>query len=218
MNSIHNISVLIYEDKTFLREALALLINGTPGFSCCGSFSNAGDLINDINRLKPDVVLMDIDMPGINGIEAVEKIRKVYPELPVLMQTVFEENEKIFRAICSGANGYILKNTSPAEMLDSIKTVFNGGAPMSPTVAAKVLQMFRNRSFTEEQIKNDYQLTDREKNILQQLVNGNTTKQIAAIFNISVDTVRFHFKNIYHKLRVNTQAEAVAKTLKERII
>ncbi|HNR19130.1 MAG TPA: response regulator transcription factor [Bacteroidia bacterium] len=213
-----NISVLIYEDKTFLRDGLKLLIGGTPGFECAGAFANCNEVVKDIHQLKPDVVLLDIEMPGINGIEAVEKIRKVYAELPLLMQTVFEENEKIFQSICAGANGYILKNTPPAEMLEAIKTVYNGGAPMSPAVAARVLQMFRNRNFNEQAVKEDYQLTEREKNILQQLVDGNTTKQIASIFNISVDTVRFHFKNIYQKLHVNTQAEAVAKTLKERIV
>ena len=210
------ISVAIFEDNLLLRESLFQLINGTEGFICVGAFSNCKDILHDINKSQPQVVLMDIQMPGITGIEGVKLIKEQFPEIKIIMQTVVEDEDKIFVSICNGASGYLLKNTSPSRLLEAIKEVHAGGAPMTPSIAQKVLEKFRNQS--PQISKESSDLTNREKEILECLVNGMSYKMIAAHCNISIDTVRHHIRNIYDKLHVNSKSEAVAKAIKGKIV
>jgi len=210
------IRVTLFEDNKSLRQSLYQLINGSNGFSCVGAFEDCLDLIKNIEETKPDVVLMDIEMPGINGIEAVGLLREKYPHLKILMQTIFEDSEKIFQSILAGASGYILKNTSPSRFLEFIKETYEGGAPMSPTVATKVLKMMVEHSPSAK--VNSFNLSDREKEILSCLVKGMSYKLIADACFISIDTVRGHIRNIYEKLHVHSMGEAIAKAIKNRIV
>jgi DNA-binding NarL/FixJ family response regulator len=181
-----------------------------------GTFANCSNLLKNIRETQPDIVLMDIGMPGINGIEAVKIIREKYPNLKILMQTVFEENEKIFDSILAGANGYILKNTTSSRILEAIQEIYEGGAPMSPSIATKVLKMMgRPMADPKDETSN---LSDREKEILSCLVNGMSYKLIADACLISIDTVRGHIRNIYEKLQVHSKGEAVAKAIKGNIV
>lgn len=211
-----NIRVTIFEDNSSLRKSLFQLIDGSDGFKCVGAFEDCLNLLKDIEETKPDVVLMDIQMPGINGIEAVRMLREKYPQLKVLMQTIFEDNEKIFNSILAGASGYILKNTSPTRFLDFIKETYEGGAPMSPTVATKVMKMVVEQS-PNTKVSN-FNLTEREKEILSCLVKGMSYKLIADACFISIDTVRGHIRNIYEKLHVHSKGEAVAAAIKGKIV
>jgi DNA-binding NarL/FixJ family response regulator len=211
-----NIKVVIFEDNNSLRKSLFQLIDGSDGFTCVGAFEDCLNLLKDIENTKPDVVLMDIEMPGIKGIEAVRILREKYPDLKILMQTIFEDDEKIFNSILAGASGYILKNTSPTRFLDFIKETYEGGAPMSPSVATKVLKMVVQQSPSVK--PNDFNLSEREKEILSCLVKGMSYKLIADTCNISIDTVRGHIRNIYEKLHVHSKGEAVATAIKSRIV
>lgn len=204
--------VAIFEDNRLLREMLSELISGTQGLSCVGSFTDANNAIQKIQRNLPDVILMDIEMPGINGIEAVKIIKQHYPKILIIMQTVIEDDDHIFDAICSGASGYLLKTTAPARLLEAIQEASLGGSPMSPSVARKVLEKFS--MFRLQSQKQEFDLSDREKEILQHLVKGMSYKMIADACFVSIDTVKFHIKNIYDKLHVNSKAEAVAKAFK----
>lgn len=210
------IKVIIFEDSQSLRVSLFHLINGSPGFKCVGAYEDCLEMMANIIKNKPDVVVMDIQMPGINGIEAVSMLREKYPDLKILMQTIFEDEGKIFQSILAGASGYILKNTSPARILEFIKETYEGGAPMSPTVATKVLKMMVQQSPAGNQ--SSFDLSDREKEILSFLVEGMSYKMIADAGSISLDTVRSHIKNIYEKLHVHSKGEAVAKAIKSRIV
>jgi DNA-binding NarL/FixJ family response regulator len=210
------IRVTVFEDYKLLRDGLFHLINGTSDLTCTGAYPDCNKLIPRIEQSKPDVILMDIKMPGITGIEAVKIIRAHDPSIRILMQTVFEEEDKIFSAICSGASGYILKKTAPAVLLNSIREVFNGGAPLTGIIAEKVLQMFKKIS--APQTDDCPTLSVREKEILSHLVNGMSYKMIADVCSISYDTVRFHMKNIYEKLHVNSMTEAVAKAINQHIV
>ena len=210
------IRVVIFEDSQSLRISLFHLINESPGFKCVAAHEDCLNLLEDIAKDGPDIVLMDIQMPGINGIEAVGMLKEKYPNLKILMQTIFEDNEKIFQSILAGASGYILKNTSPARILEFIKETYEGGAPMSPTVATKVLKMMVQQSPAGKQ--SSFDLSDREKEILSFLVEGMSYKMIADAGSISLDTVRSHIKNIYEKLHVHSKGEAVAKAIKSRIV
>jgi DNA-binding NarL/FixJ family response regulator len=211
-----DIRVVIFEDNVLLRESLYQLINGTAGLSCAGVFANCDNIIFNIKKTAPQVVLMDIQMPGKNGIEGVRLIHEQFPEIKIIMQTVVEDDEKIFASICNGASGYLLKNTTPARLLQAIVEVNEGGAPMTPAIAQKVLEKFRRQSSTSSNELND--LSDREKQILECLVEGMSYKMISAECKISVDTVRFHIRNIYDKLHVSSKSEAVAKALKRNIL
>ena len=209
------IKVTIFEDNKSLRMGLYQLINGSEGFECAGAFENCLNLLEDIKSTHPDVVLMDIQMPGINGIEAVRILHEKYPDLKILMQTIFEESDKIFQSILAGASGYILKNTSPSRILDFIKETYDGGAPMSPSVATKVLKMVGQQP--PEKV-NTFNLSEREKEILSCLVKGMSYKLIADACFISIDTVRGHIRNIYEKLHVHSKGEAIAAAIKDRIV
>jgi DNA-binding NarL/FixJ family response regulator len=209
------IKVTVFEDNRSLRQGLYQLINGSEGFECVGAFEDCLNLLKDIANTKPDVVLMDIQMPGINGIEAVNILHEKYPDLKILMQTIFEESDKIFQSILAGASGYILKNTSPSRILDFIKETYEGGAPMSPSVATKVLKMVGQQA--QEKV-NTFNLTEREKEILSCLVKGMSYKLIADACFISIDTVRGHIRNIYEKLHVHSKGEAIVAAIKGKIV
>lgn len=210
------IRVAIFEDNRSLREGLAAMIGGTPGFECVGAFPNCNNLLKNVSQAKPDVILMDIEMPGINGIEAVALIKEEFPDLKVLMETIFDDDEKIFSSICAGAEGYILKHTSPAEILEAIEEIHEGGSPMTPSIANRVLKMVKQRP--EIGNKESFDLTDREKEILTCLVKGMSYKMVADTCFISIETVNVHIKNIYRKLQVHSKSEAVAKAIKGRIV
>ena len=208
-----SIRVAIFEDNYLLRDGYYQLINGMPGFNCVSAYDNAADVIFKIKRSEPDVVLMDIDMPGISGIEAVRIIKENFPHIHIIMQTVFEDDDKIFRAIQAGAGGYILKKTPPSKILEAISEVYNGGAPMTPSIAGKTLQLFR-AGIKPLPDKKQAQLNERQTEILECIVNGMSYKLIAEKLFISVDTVRYHVKNIYEILQVHSRFELINKQRK----
>lgn len=206
-------SLLIYEDNSRLRELLQMLLNDEVNFKVKASFDNCNQVIADMLQYEPDMVIMDIDMPGMSGIEGVKFIKQTKPETRVVMYTVFEDDERIYQSICNGADGYLLKNTTPIKLLQALNDLNEGNTPMSPFVAQRVFNYFRL-----QQVKPNYQLTRREQEILQLLVLGNSYKMIAGQCFISIDTVKRHLQNIYAKLHVSCGTEAVAKALKERIV
>ena len=193
-----------------------MLISATPGFTCIGTYPDCRDMLIYLESDVPDVVLMDIEMPGMNGIEAVKLIKQHFPEVQILMQTMFDDDDYIFEAICSGASGYILKTTTPLGYTEAIKNVHAGGSPMSPSIARKVFELFKTNLATQVDV--NYNLTDKEKEILQNLVKGKSYKMIAEEMSISTETVKTHMKNIYTKLHVNSNTEAVVKAIKDKII
>jgi DNA-binding NarL/FixJ family response regulator len=208
------IRVAIFEDNKLVRDALQAILSGTPGYSCTGVFADGNRWEPDIKRSEPDVVLMDIEMPGLNGIEITKHICDKFPDVKILIQTVFNDSEKIFQALCAGASGYILKNDPPHKYLDAINEVYNGGAPMSSTVAKKMLGFFANKNIILVSPGNtDYQLSDREKELLRLMVEGHDYKTIAGKAFISYETVRTHVKHIYSKLHVASRSEAVMKAI-----
>ncbi|HYK45799.1 MAG TPA: response regulator transcription factor [Parafilimonas sp.] len=208
--------LLIYEDNPQFREGLTMLINGTIGFEVLAAFKNCNHVVDEVEAFKPDVVLMDIDMPGTNGLQGLKLIREHNTDVKVLMLTVFDDNKNVFEALKAGANGYILKKTQPAKLLEYIQDAQTGGAPMTSSIATQVLKMFSEvHSKTPDE---NYDLSDREKEVLQLLVNGYSYKMIAAEMFISIDTVRSHIKKIYEKLQVNSKGEAVAKAFRNRIV
>lgn len=210
------IRVAIFEDNKLVRDALEAILNGTPGFTCCGISADGNRWEEDIKRSTPDVVLMDIEMPGMNGIEVAQHINDVFPHIKILIQTVFNDSEKIFQALCAGASGYILKNDPPHKYLEAINEVYNGGAPISPSVAKKVLGFFANKNvMLTAPGSTDFQLSDREKEILHLMVEGHNYKTIADKSFISYETVRTHVKHIYKKLHVASRSEAVLKAIQQ---
>jgi len=208
------VSIVIFEDNTRLRESLTILLDGVEGYTVCGSYENCEQAAAVIGRHRPDIVIMDIGMPGVDGIEGLRIIKEKYPDTCIIIHTVLEDEDRLFQCLCGGANGYILKNTSFVHLLDAIENVLHGGAPLSPTIAKKVLHSFQQVAPGRLQ----YHLTDREKEVLSQLVKGFSYKMIASNCHISVDTVRGHIRNIYSKLHVNCGREAVAKALRDRIV
>jgi DNA-binding NarL/FixJ family response regulator len=206
------VSIVLFEDNDRLRESLAYLLNSDTKYTVKGDFNNCNQAAGIIERLMPDVVLMDIDMPGKTGISGVAMVKQARPETAVIMYTVFEDDERLFQCLCAGANGYLLKKTPPARLFDAIQEVLEGGAPMSPIIARKVLNSFQQRT------DNQYNLTARETDVLQLLIKGNSIKIIADELNMAFDTVRSHLKKIYQKLHVNCGKEAIAKALKEKLI
>jgi DNA-binding NarL/FixJ family response regulator len=204
--------IVIFEDNDRLRESLAFLLK-MNNYDVVGDFNQCGEAETITRVYKPDVVLMDIDMPGETGIKGVSLVKEASPETSVIMYTVFEDDEKLFQCLCAGANGYLLKKTPPAKLFDAIQEVLEGGAPMSPSIAQKVLSTFRKKESS-----NKYNLTPREIEVLQWLVKGYSIKLIAAEMNLAFDTIRSHLKNIYQKLHVNCGKEAIAKALGERIV
>ena len=211
-----DIRVAIFEDNKLVRDALETILNGTPGYTCCGAFADGNHCMQDVKRSEPDVILMDIEMPGLSGIEVSKQLHEAYPDVKILIQTVFNDSEKIFNALCAGASGYILKNDSPIKYLEAINEVYNGGSPMNSMVAKKVLGFFANKNIIRiAPEENDYQLSLREKEILQLMTGGDNYKTIAGKAFISYETVRTHVKNIYKKLHVACRSEAVSKAMQQ---
>lgn len=209
------IKLLIYEDNPQLREGLTMLINGSEGFEVLAAFKNCDNVLPEVEAYKPDVILMDIDMPGVNGLEGLKKIRNINNDVKILMLTVFDDNKNVFSAIRNGASGYILKKTPPSRLLEYIAEAHTGGAPMTASVASQVLKMFSSMNNEKGE---DYNLSDREKQVLQLLVDGYSYKMVSSEMFIAIDTVRSHIKKIYEKLHVNSKSEAVAKAFKDKII
>ena len=208
------IKVIIFDDNDSLRDSIAMLLQDNADFTLAGGYSHCLDVIENIKSTKPDVVIMDIDMPGMNGIEGVKLVHKNFPSIQILMLTVFDDDEKVFAAIKAGAGGYILKNAEPQNLLHAISEVYNGGAPMTPGIAKKVLHQFQTILPEEEK---DYHLSIREKEVLSLLVDGLSYKMIAGKLNITYDTVRAHMKKIYEKLHVASMTEAVAKAINQKL-
>ena len=214
-----SIRVALFEDNKLVRESFEAILNGTDGFVCTGSFSSCNNLHIDLQKSRPEVVLMDIEMSGVNGIAATRIITQQYPEIKILIQTVFEDDDKIFAAICAGASGYILKKTSPAKLIDAISELYTGGAPMSPGIAAKVLYLFqRFAPGSKNDAEESAQLSQREKEILSLMMDGDNYHLIAEKLFISYDTVRTHVRNIYKKLHVTSVNQAIVKAFKQRLI
>jgi DNA-binding NarL/FixJ family response regulator len=209
------IRVAIIEDLREVREGLAMLISGTSGFLCVGRFRSMEAAIADLSSTHADVVLTDIGLPGMDGIAGIKILREQFPDLPCLALTVYDDDERIFAALCAGAVGYLLKNTQPTRLLESLREVKAGGAPMSPEVARRVITLFQN--FTPPQ-NAAYHLTPQEKELLKMLVEGHSYKTAAHEMKISVHTVSFHLRNVYEKLQVHSKSEAVAKALREHIL
>ena len=206
--------LLIFEDNARLRQSLELLLNDEKTFRVMASYPDCRNAIEAIEETAAELIVMDIDMPGMNGVEGVKMIKNTYPDVKVVMHTVFDDDTRIFDSICAGADGYLLKNTSPLQLIRSLEEVMEGGAPMSPFVAQKVFQHFR----TQPILNDDFKLTPREKEVLELLVKGNSYKMIANTCSVSIDTVKRHLQNIYHKLHVNCGTEAVAKAIRHRIV
>ena len=214
-----SLRIVIFDDNKNIRESITMLLSTLPDFEVVGSFSHVLDVIQDVKETKPDVVLMDIEMPGMSGIEAVKSIRKEFPQVQVLMQTVFEDDDRVFDSICAGASGYILKNHLNTRLVDAIQELQFGGSPMSPSIARKVLsKMQQVQQYIKPEQAPDYNLTPREKEVLACIVEGLSYKMIADRLTISYETVRSHVKKIYEKLHVASLTESVAKAINQRIV
>jgi DNA-binding NarL/FixJ family response regulator len=209
------IRVAIVEDQHEVREGLAVLINGTPGFKCTGNYRTMEEALRVLEKEPPDVLLTDLGLPLMSGTEGIRILKDRRPDLPILALTIYNDEEDIFEALCAGASGYLLKNTTPARLLDCIREVLDGGAPMSPEVARKVVRLFREIS---PPAKSDYQLTPQETELLKLMIEGHNYKSAAAKLGITINTVSFHVRNIYAKLQVHSKSEAVAKALRNRLI
>jgi len=214
MGEKEKMKIAVFEDNSNFRESLEFIIVTTPDMELCGSFEDTNRLLQRIEAIQPEVVLMDINIPGKNGIEAVKEIKDHFPSVQVCMQTVFEDDDKVFASLCAGASGYILKNTAPEKVLQAIREVAEGGAFFTPSIAKKILHNFHEQPAQAEYIK----LSEKEKEVLKYLVDGMSYKMIADKVNVSFHTIHSHIKNIYEKLHVNSKGEAVAKALKQKLI
>jgi len=209
------IKVAIIEDQRDIREGLAMMIKFTDGYHCTGGFRSMEEALEKISFDLPDIVMVDIGMPGMSGIEGIRLLKERYPAMLLLMLTVYDDDEMIFDALCAGASGYLLKKTPPARLIESLKEAMSGGAPMSPEVARRVIKLFREIRPPE---RADYKLTPHETRLLKLLVEGHNYKTAAAEVGVSVTTVAFHMRNIYEKLQVHSKSEAVAKALRNRLV
>lgn len=207
--------VALIEDRREIRTGLQALIGGTEGFACAEAFASMEEALPALTARPPDVVLADIGLPGMSGIEGLRLLRQRHPELPMLMLTVYDDDERIFDALCAGASGYLLKKTAPARLLESLREAAAGGSPMSPEVARRVIALFRE---VRPPAQADYDLTPHERRLLGMLVEGHNYKTAAAELGVSVNTVSFHVRHVYQKLQVHSRSEAVAKALRERIV
>ncbi|MBN1300788.1 MAG: response regulator transcription factor [Melioribacteraceae bacterium] len=211
------IRVSIVEDNNTIREGLAALIRGTQDYMCVGVYVDCESFLSELTTKKTDVVLMDIRLPGMNGIEGVKKAKLIDPDINILMLTIYEESNVVFEALCAGACGYLVKKTPPSRLLEAIKDAYDGGSPMSSHIARQVITLFQKN--VSINVKNEeYDLSEREKEVLNLLAEGNNYQEIADSLFISVDTVRHHIRNIYKKLHVHSQSEAVAKAIRKGLI
>ena len=209
------IRVAIVEDQHTIRQGLSVLIDGTPGFRCSGTYVSMEQALPEIGADPPTVVLVDIGLPGMSGIEGIRRLKEKHPALLMLVLTVYDDNDRIFDALCAGACGYLLKTTPPARLLESLREAVAGGAPMSPEVARRVIELFREFRPPE---RADYHLTPHEQRLLRMLVDGHNYKTAAAELGVSVNTVSFHMKHVYEKLQVHSKSEAVAKALRDHLV
>ena len=209
------IKVAVIEDRREIRDGLAALINGTEGYCCTGAFRSMEYALAGIGASLPDIVLVDIGLPGMSGIEGIRLLKERHPTLQFLILSIYDDDERIFEALCAGACGYLLKRTAPARLLESLKEVSEGGAPMSPEVARRVIRLFREIRPPKHA---DHQLTPHQTRLLKLLADGHNYKTAAAELGVTVDTIGFHLRHIYEKLQVHSKSEAVAKALRDRII
>jgi DNA-binding NarL/FixJ family response regulator len=207
--------IVIIEDERRIREGLAALINGTEGYKCAAAFGSMEEALARLWHDVPDVVLVDIGLPGMSGLDGLPELRQRYSEAALVMLTVYADDERIFDALCAGACGYLLKGTPPARLLESLREAKLGGAPMSPEVARRVISLFRT---VRPPRHVDYDLTPHELRLLKLLVDGHNYKSAAAELNVTFHTVAFHVQNIYEKLQVHSKSEAVAKAMRQRLI
>lgn len=212
------IKVVVFDDNNTRRDGLKLLIELSGNMECVGAFNDCRDVIKKVEVTQPDVVLMDIDMPNVNGIEGLKILRTQFPDLKILMQTVFEDDEKIFSCIQAGADGYILKKATPQDLIKGIEDIMNGGAAMTPSVARQVLRYVNTKENKSSQLQEEFKLTERETEILGHLVKGMSYKMIADQCNVSLATINTHIRHIYEKLQVNSGTEAVAKAIEHQIV
>lgn len=210
-----DLKVAVIEDQRDLREGLRMLISGSVGYRCTGTYPSMEEALYEISRDLPDVVLVDIGLPKMQGDEGIRVLKERYPNLVLIALTVFDDDELIFNAICAGASGYLLKKTPPSILLESLKEAMSGGAPMSPEVASRVLALFRG---VRPAYQADYNLTSQETDLMKMLVEGHNYKTAAAEMNVSISTISYHLQNIYRKLQVHSKTEAVAKALRSRIV
>jgi DNA-binding NarL/FixJ family response regulator len=208
------IRVAIYDDHPQRNDSLRLLLSRTEGLECVGTFPDCSNVVTDMDELHPDVVLMDIEMPNVNGIDGVSRIKQHYPNIRVIMQTVYEDEARIFASLQAGADGYLLKNAQPQKIIDSILEVYQGGASMTPSVALKVIRYFNQAPPADQ----EYRLTPKEKEVLSLLAEGNSYKMVADRMGISYFTVNTHIKKVYEKLHVHSVSEAVSLALKKKIV
>lgn len=222
------IRVALVEDNDTIRMGLAALIDGTPGYECVAAWTSCEEMLTELREIRPGVLLMDIGLPGMSGIEGVRRAKAQAPDLNILILTVYDENDLVFEALCAGACGYLVKKTPPARLLEAIQEAHGGGSPMSSHIARKVVNLLRQTSAPQAtpvdgstlppREEEGALLTSRERDILNGLAGGNSYQALAKALNISTDTVRFHIRNIYRKLHVHSQSEAVAKALRKGII
>jgi len=215
MTQENSLKVAVVEDVRSLRDGFRMLIDGTEGFRCVGAFRTMEEALDKIGPVAPDVLLADIGLPGMNGIDGVRRLKARYPDLTALMLTVYDDDERIFDALCAGACGYLLKKTPPALLLEGIREAAQGGAPMTPEIARRVVKLFREIRPPE---RADYHLTPHELRLLKLLVEGHNYKTAAAQLGVTFNTVCFHIKQIYEKLQVHSKSEAVAKALRNRLV
>ncbi len=208
------ISVALVEDNPDIRMGTSYILRTSRACTIAGEYSKAEDLIDEFENISPDVVLMDIGLPGMSGIEAIERLKREHPRLEIVVLSIFEDDENVFRAICAGASGYLAKPVMPQQLLEAVEHAFGGGTPMSPHIARKVLEMFKENAPPP---RAEYRLTPREFEVLELLVQGEDYKSIAEKLFLSLFTVRAHIRNIYDKLHVHTKSQAVAKALKENV-
>ena len=213
--SAQDITIAVVEDQAQTRDGLAVLIDGTKGYRTVGKFASMEDAIAEIEKLRPDIALCDIELPGMSGIDGVRVLKGRMPALQILMLTVFADNDHVFEAICAGASGYLLKDTPPARLVESIRELHEGGAPMSPEIARRVLNLFREIRPPEEA---SYQLTPHELRLLKLLVEGHSYKTAAVELKVTPSTINFHLQKIYEKLQVHSKSEAVAKAIRNRLV
>lgn len=209
------IKAAIVEDQREIREALTALINGTPGYKCAGSFRSMEEALEKVRYELPDVMLCDIGLPGMSGIEGIRILKENHPGLLLLMLTIYDDDERIFDALCAGACGYLLKRTPPVRLLESLREAVTGGAPMSPEVANRVITLFREIRPPD---RCDYELTPHETRLLKLLVEGHNYTTAAAELGVSYNTIKFHMRHIYEKLQVHSKSEAVSKALQNRLV
>ena len=209
------LDVAIIEDTREIREGLAALIGGSPGFTCTGQYESMEEALAGLRPPLPQVALVDLALPGMSGTEGIRVLNERYPALVAVVLTVYDDDDRIFAALCAGASGYLLKKTSPARLLDSLREAADGGSPMSPQVAGRVIQLFRDLRFPKAP---DHDLTPHEVRLLRLLVEGHNYKTAAAELKVSVNTVAFHMRSIYQKLHVHSKSQAVSKALRDRIL